>query len=400
MPERWSGTWTDNLALVRMADEAGIDFMLPIGRWKGYGGDTGYQEATLETITWATGLLAATKHITVFGTVHAPLFHPVIAAKQMVTADHIGEGRFGLNIVVGWNEGEFEMFGVEQRDARDALRIRPGLDRRHQADVVGARRFRFRRRLHQAEEGARQAEALRRHAAGHHERRRLRVGRAFAVKNCDAFFMQASRTSVEETAQRVAAAKAAAAAHGRELGVFTVGVITCRPTMTEAKAYHDHCVIDQADWGAVDHMLALRNITAEHGVRGGIPAAAHQPTLTATAACRSSAIPITSRDKLIELSRAGLDGIAVSFVNYADELPFFRAEVLPRLERAGLRVPASCEPALLQLDAGVLDHLAPLRAVVLDHAANSCGVSATTSRPAVTSFCFTSSVCITFISSR
>ena len=57
-----------------------------------------------------------------FGTVHAPLFHPIIAAKQMVTADHIGDGRFGLNIVGGWNEGEFEMFGVEQREHDDALR--------------------------------------------------------------------------------------------------------------------------------------------------------------------------------------------------------------------------------------------------------------------------------------
>ena len=56
--------------------------------------------------------------------------------------------------------------------------------------------------------------------------------------------------------------------------------------------------------------------------------------------CRSSAIPTTSRDELVELSRAGCDGIAVSFVNYADELPFFRDEVLPRLEKAGLRVPA------------------------------------------------------------
>src|SRR5262247_3096251 len=116
VPERWSGTWPDNLRLARMADAAGIDFMLPIGRWKGYGGETDYQGATLETITWASGLLQATKHLTVFGTVHAPLFHPVIAAKQMVTADHIGEGRFGLNVVVGWNEGEFEMFGVEQRE--------------------------------------------------------------------------------------------------------------------------------------------------------------------------------------------------------------------------------------------------------------------------------------------
>src|SRR3954453_18938099 len=116
VPEPWSASWPDNLALARMADEAGIDFLLPIARWKGYGGDTDYQGATLEPLAWAAGLLASTKTITVFGTVHAPLFNPVIAAKEIVTADHIGEGRFGLNIVVGWNEGEFEMFGVKQRE--------------------------------------------------------------------------------------------------------------------------------------------------------------------------------------------------------------------------------------------------------------------------------------------
>src|SRR6476620_7049543 len=116
VPERWSGRWADNLKLAQMADAAGLDFLLPIARWEGYGGDTDYPGATLATLTWASGLLASTKRITVFGTVHAPLFNPVIAAKEIVTADHIGEGRFGLNIVVGWNEGEFAMFGVEQRD--------------------------------------------------------------------------------------------------------------------------------------------------------------------------------------------------------------------------------------------------------------------------------------------
>ena len=84
--ERWSGSWPDNLKLARMADEAGIDFLLPVARWKGYGGDTDYQGTTLETLTWASGLLAATTRITVFGTVHAPLFNPVIAAKHCVTA--------------------------------------------------------------------------------------------------------------------------------------------------------------------------------------------------------------------------------------------------------------------------------------------------------------------------
>ncbi len=40
---------------------------------------------------------------------------------------------------------------------------------------------------------------------------------------------------------------------------------------------------------------------------------------------------------LADLSKAGLTGIGISLVNYADELPFFCDEVLPRLERMGLR---------------------------------------------------------------
>ena len=40
---------------------------------------------------------------------------------------------------------------------------------------------------------------------------------------------------------------------------------------------------------------------------------------------------------LAQLATVGLSGIAVSFVNYLDELPYFCAEVLPRLTRLGLR---------------------------------------------------------------
>ena len=68
VPERWSGGWADNLALAKMADEAGPGFLLPIGRWKGYGGGSDYQGATLESVTWATGILAKTTRLTVFAT--------------------------------------------------------------------------------------------------------------------------------------------------------------------------------------------------------------------------------------------------------------------------------------------------------------------------------------------
>jgi alkanesulfonate monooxygenase SsuD/methylene tetrahydromethanopterin reductase-like flavin-dependent oxidoreductase (luciferase family) len=47
--------------------------------------------------------------------------------------------------------------------------------------------------------------------------------------------------------------------------------------------------------------------------------------------------PDSVAQDLARLSAVGLTGIAVSFVNYADELPYFCDEVLPRLARLGLR---------------------------------------------------------------
>ena len=89
------------------------------------------------------------------------------------------------------------------------------------------------------------------------------TGQAFAIRNCDAFFLQASRTSLDETAGRVAKAKDQAKQYGRELGVYTVGVITCKPSAKEAKDYYQHCIVAHADWSAVDGILALKNISAQ-----------------------------------------------------------------------------------------------------------------------------------------
>ena len=86
VPERWVASWENNQKLARMADDAGIDFMLPLGRWKGYGGVTDHNASNFETLTWATGILASTQNIMAFGTVHVSLFNPVAAAKPMSIA--------------------------------------------------------------------------------------------------------------------------------------------------------------------------------------------------------------------------------------------------------------------------------------------------------------------------
>ena len=111
-PERWGASWEDNLAAAQYADRAGLDFLLPIARWRGFGGETHAREHSFETFTWAAGLAAATRDIALFMTVHVPLVHPLYAAKGLATVDHISAGRAGLNIVCGWNPAEFAMFGA------------------------------------------------------------------------------------------------------------------------------------------------------------------------------------------------------------------------------------------------------------------------------------------------
>ena len=120
LPERWEASWEHNRRLAQLTEEVGIECMIPIARWKGYGGDTNPNGANFETLTWACGVLAVTRRLTVFCTVHVPLHHPLVAAKQMATADHIGQGRLGVNIVCGWSADEFRMFGVtpQAHDAR------------------------------------------------------------------------------------------------------------------------------------------------------------------------------------------------------------------------------------------------------------------------------------------
>jgi len=340
VPERWSASWPDCLKLARLADAAGIDFMLPIARWKGYGGDTDFHGDSLETITWAVGLLAATERMTVFGTVHAPLFHPLIAAKEFVTADHVGEGRVGVNIVVGWNEGEFEMFGVTLREhdrrydyAQEWVEVlKEAWTRDGSFDYAGNFLQLKGARAYPKPCGGTRPLMMN---AGSSD-----VGQAFALRNCDAFFVATagSRKSLAGNAEKVAQIKAEARELGRQIEVFTVGQVICRPTQQEAEDYYRHAIIENADWSAIDGMLANKSITPQT-----IPPEEYYAKRRYFASHAIGGYPFVGTpdhvaDELAIISQAGVRGIGLSFVNYLDEVPYFCDEVLPRLVRHGVRV--------------------------------------------------------------
>jgi alkanesulfonate monooxygenase SsuD/methylene tetrahydromethanopterin reductase-like flavin-dependent oxidoreductase (luciferase family) len=82
LPERWDASWDNNLRLAKLAETGGLDCLVPVARWKGFGGASDVNAISLETITWACGLLAETRRMTVFGTIHVPMIHPIVAEQN------------------------------------------------------------------------------------------------------------------------------------------------------------------------------------------------------------------------------------------------------------------------------------------------------------------------------
>jgi alkanesulfonate monooxygenase SsuD/methylene tetrahydromethanopterin reductase-like flavin-dependent oxidoreductase (luciferase family) len=276
----------------------------------------------------------------VFGTVHAPLFHPLIAAKEFVTADHIGQGRVGVNIVCGWNEGEFDMFGVAQRehDLRYAYAqewvdvVKAAWERDDTFDFEGEFLKMHKVRAFPKPYGGTRPLMMN---AGSSD-----VGQAFALRNCDAFFVATagSRKSLAANAAKVAEIKAQANGLGREIEVFTVGQVICRPTQKEADEYYQHAIIDNADWGAVDGMLANKSITPQSIGEAEYEAKRRYFASNAIGGYPFTGTPDKVAEELATISQAGVRGIGLSFINYLAEVPYFCDEVLPRLVRAGVRV--------------------------------------------------------------
>ncbi|MGI4813003.1 MAG: LLM class flavin-dependent oxidoreductase [Janthinobacterium lividum] len=332
IPERWAASWDDNVAVAKMAENAGIDFLLPVARWKGYGGATDPQGSSLETITWATGLLAVTRRITVFATVHVPLIHPLFAAKQFVTADQIGAGRFGLNIVCGWNDAEFEMFGVARKQdnrydyAREWIEIVKQAWSRDDTFDVDSEFFHLRNvRALPKPWGATRPVLV--SAAQSAE------GVNFATRQCDVLFSNCPEDrNLPAWGASIDASRQAA---GRlDMPVFTSCTVICRSTQKEAEDFENY-LFDNGDHEAIDALIAIRDRSKRATFSGDIAAVRKRIAKGGGLYIVGDADQVA--EQFAALHRIGINGVAAMFTNQLDELPFFVSEVLPRLERMGLR---------------------------------------------------------------
>jgi dimethylsulfone monooxygenase len=330
--DRWTASWENNVKAAQLADEAGLEFVLPIGRWKGYRGETNTQGESFETLTWAAGVLASTREISVFGTVHVSLIHPVFAAKQIMTAGHVGKGRFGLNIVAGWNAAEFDMFGANLLPHDERYTYAEEWVRIAKRIWLETKAFDFNGRYFSLKEvqgmpkpyGGRAPLIMSAGSSG--------AGRNFATKHVDCLFM--TIIDIDTLPRELEALRASA---GRSFSTFASGHMVCRKTRKEAEDYYHYVVDEMGDWEAADYTQKAR----EQGQ--SIPVERLPEMRRRFVGGLGTYGVIGSYDDVAELfarmSSAGLDGMAVGLVNYIDEFLPLRDELLPRMERLGLRGP-------------------------------------------------------------
>ena len=106
------GGWEQNRDAALIAEKEGFDFVMAMGKWRGFGGVTSHWGTSLEAVTMMAGIAAITKRVKLWATLHAILHNPAVAAKMIATLDRISGGRAGLNIVAGAYRGEFEQMGA------------------------------------------------------------------------------------------------------------------------------------------------------------------------------------------------------------------------------------------------------------------------------------------------
>jgi alkanesulfonate monooxygenase SsuD/methylene tetrahydromethanopterin reductase-like flavin-dependent oxidoreductase (luciferase family) len=131
-----------------------------------------------------------------------------------------------------------------------------------------------------------------------------------------------------------------------------MGHVVCRPSRREAEDYFHYFAEDMADTEGQDYYRRTRGATVPgaSGTTGAAPIARpfenrftrqgiHRYAGGYPGAYPFVGSPDDVAAEMARMSATGLAGCTVAFVDYLKEIPFFVQEVLPRLERLGLRQP-------------------------------------------------------------
>ena len=332
-PTTYKVTWEHTKEIAQRADELGFEALVPIARWRGFGGTTNFNGNCYETYTWAAGLSEATNNIAIFATSHLPTVHPIVAAKAAVTIDHISGGRFGLNLVMGWFSPEMDMFHGAQREH----------DQRY---AFGQQWLDLVQKLW-SEPGSFDFEGdffsgenLEAYPKPHQAPRPVLInagnspsGVEFSARNVDINF--ASLDTLENMAQYTKSIRhKAREEYGRDISTMTYGLVVARDTEAEAKQAFQS-VIDNGDWEAAGNVMKVAGMESQ-SFNEQIKAF-QERFIAGWAGYPVVGSPEQVVEELGRLNEAGMDGMIMGFVDYNEEMKYFGERILPLMKEAGLR---------------------------------------------------------------
>jgi FMNH2-dependent dimethyl sulfone monooxygenase len=332
VPERWAGNWHEILAVTKMADRAGFEFILPLARWLGFGGATNSRLHSFESLTHGAALAAATDRIAIFSTVHTPFVHPVFAAKSMTTIDHVSGGRAGLNIVCGWNEPEYAVFGVKKQ--KDVYALGYEWFEIFSRIVAGEGPFDYAGEYFDLKGVIGQPRTVQQPRPVVLSAAFSPTGRDFAAQTSDYIFTVFD--DFESGARHMIDIRDRAGRYDRTINACTTCHVVCRETQAEADDYYEWFAVTNEDKAAVDRHMAMKK-----EMSGSHDASAYELYRKRFAAGAGSFPLVGTPERLVadmqKLYEIGFTGVAATFVNYLEELPFFIERVLPLMREAGLR---------------------------------------------------------------
>ena len=109
---QYKPTFDLNREIVQLAEKHGFTFALSMIKFRGFGGPSQFWDYNLEAFTLTAGLAAVTTTIQLYASVAVLAMPPAVVARMAVTIDSISHGRFGINIVSGWQKAEYDQMGL------------------------------------------------------------------------------------------------------------------------------------------------------------------------------------------------------------------------------------------------------------------------------------------------
>jgi len=340
LPRTTTWTFDYNKALTLKAEELGFELVFALSQWLPKGGYGGvFNGQALDSFITTASLAAVTTKIMLISTIHVLYgpWHPLHLAKYGATLDHISGGRWGINVVTGHRAVEHEAFGWSRIEHDQRYEIATEFIEVLQRLWIEQENFSFEGKSSWKLKGAFvnpkpiYGRPTLVNATGSD------AGIPYAARYSDIVFVTSPGGSDIESALQALPAhtariKQAARDQGREVRLLLNPLVISRETEQETWAYHD-AIVAHADPAA-----SMQNFDSDaHAWKGRVGKDA--PKRRAIGGnVEVIGTPAQVVEQFARLKQAGIDGLQLSFFDFQPDLAFFGEQVLPLMQRVGLRL--------------------------------------------------------------